>query len=201
MMGTVLKTSGNKVNQHLQNPVRDYASFAGKSKLTKETKSQFSKEDIKTVVNNHAQYITDFNLIYENPEEILLYQIGTLHTTPVTNSHNISQEENYLGDKSIQQINFFKTPIRVNNDVHFIKKSMQYFNNKEVKTKVETNDMYKLLFDQVLEELKRNNIKYKIASTQEEMQYTGLNILGKLKSIQENPGLFDNLLSIKNDKE
>jgi hypothetical protein len=130
MFNTVFKTSSRIVNQNLQNTTntRAYAGFAGKSKLG--TKF-LNKEE--TVINSHQQYITDFSIIYENPKDIQLYQIGTLFTNPNKNSYNVSNEKNYKFEDKTQQIKFFDKVIPVNANVHIVKNSMKYFDNSEIK--------------------------------------------------------------------
>ena len=197
MMSGIFKTSSRMINQNLQNitNTRAYAGFAGKSKLG--TKF-INKEE--TVINSHQQYITDFSIIYENPNDIQLYQIGTLFTNPNKNSYNVSNEKNYKFEDKTQQIKFFDKVIPVNANVHIVKNSMKYFDNSEIKQNVENNDTYKKLFNQVLEELKAKGIKYKIAETSEDFQQTGFNILKNLNPTLEKNSLLETL-HLKNDSE
>ena len=51
---------------------------------------------------------------------------------------------------------------------------------------LESSEPYKILFNQVLEELNATKIKFKIAISEEEKTMTGLNVLLNSENIQEN---------------
>src|ERR1700743_481747 len=59
---------------------RPYAAGAGKFRVTQDDKKEYTKEEMNNI-NIHAQYITDFNLIYEKDGEERLFAIAFLHTS------------------------------------------------------------------------------------------------------------------------
>ena len=183
----------------LVNTKRIYASVSGKSRL--DDRNIFDKKTAKELINNHAQLCTDFNIIYSNLDDIRVYSLGTLITKPVLGkSFTISKSKNYLQEKKTQEIIFFKKPLLVKNNLHVIKKSKEYFENNTIRDVLESTKDYKMLFDQVIEELNSKNIKYKLAVTEEEKTLTGLNILLKSFDFQEKDNYMQTLLIKKNDE-
>lgn len=156
---------------------REYAAIAGKSKIPKEHNT-FDKSTWRNLMANHIQLITDFNLIYENPKDIRLYQIGTLITRPNKTSYNISQTENFMGKSSSQDLDLLSKPILVTNTIFKVEGSDYYFNQSEIKARIEENSQYKEMFNNVLAELKEKNIGVKVANKLEE-KLTGYHILAK----------------------
>lgn len=155
-----------------------YASLAGRSTIPKE-QNIFTKEELKHLINNHIQLITDFNLIYEDPTQIKLYQIGTLFTKPIKGSYNVSKVKNYTLEEKPQELKFFKNVIPVKYDLHVIAKSKEYFQHKETRKIIEETIEYKEMFNKVLKKFKLKNIKVRPALNEEEMISTGLEILTK----------------------
>ena len=203
MFNRLYKTSTRLYNQNMTNEMireRSFAAIAGKSKFPKTFLEQQTKKDIQTEINPHAQYITDFNLIYENPKDIQLFSIGSLHTNPVPNSHKISEEQNYKQENKTQQIKFFKTPVKIIADIQIVKDSKKYFDDVTIKETIENTIVYKALFNDVLKELQAKAIKVKIAETSEELKQTGFHVLVDLNPLQDRNTLFETL-SIKNVKD
>ena len=160
---------------------RQYASFCGKSKIPKEY-DNFDKDTKQNLIANHFQLITDFNLIYENPEDIRLYQIGTLFTNPRKTSYTLSKIENYKAENKPQEIQFLHKPIPVIGTAFKANDSEVYFNKAEIKNKIEDHTAYKKLFDVVMKELKESNITVREALSHEE-QFTGYHILLNQKNV------------------
>ena len=198
MFNNVLKTSNRMINQNLQKVTdnRTFASIAGKYK-----QKEFVENNafIKKVYNNHAQYITDFNLIYEDPKDIRLYSIASLHTQPVKESHTISTNQNYKFEAKPQEIQFHKSPTWVKNDLHIVKDSQQYFDNPDIKKNVEKFAEYKYLYDQVIKELNEKSIKYRVAQSPEDHTQTGFNVFVNTYKLSSTNKLLDKLTLPSND--
>jgi len=158
--------------------IRPYASRAGKTKMTKEDIKEYSKEEVNNI-NIHAQFVTDFNLIYEKEGEERLFVTAFLHTNKTKDSFQISNNQNYSFENKSQNITFLKKPIEVTNDIHVFKKSEEYFNKPETKKDIEDMPQYIKMKDKVIAELKELEIAVREARTPEEMDLTALNRLKK----------------------
>src|ERR1700761_1705967 len=158
--------------------IRPYASRAGKTKMTKEDIKEYSKEEVNNI-NIHAQFVTDFNLIYEKEGEERLFATAFLHTNKTKDSFQISNNQNYSFENKSQNITFLKKPIEVTNDIHVFKKSEEYFNKPETKKDIEDMPQYIKMKDKVIAELKELEIAVREAKTEEEMDLTALNRLKK----------------------
>lgn len=145
------------------------------------------------MINYHAQYITDFNIIYENPEDIKLYSIATLHTSPVKKSYTISSNENYKFENKPQQIQFHKQHVQIKDKLHIIKNSKKYFEDSNVKENIEKLPEYKEMFDNVIGELKSQAIKFRIAQNTADFSITGFNIFLKKNPVIPKNDLLETL--------
>ena len=154
-----------------------YASAGGKSKIPDEYNSIFSDKEKKYKINNHVQYITDFNIIYSNPQQIRLYQIANLYTKCTQKSYEISEKQNYRLEMASQNIEFFTVPIRIKAKAYLVHNSNKYFEQKAIQKSIEDKKEYQILYNKVLEELKKDNISFRIAETEEHLQLTGLKFL------------------------
>ena len=161
---------------------RPYAQYAIKFKFDKETMKEFSKEEMNNL-NIHAQYVTDFNLIYEKEGEERVYVTAFLHTNKTKESFQISSDQNYSFENKPQNITFLKKPIEVTNDIHIFKKSNEFLDKPENKAIIESNDQHILLFQKVLDELNGLNITTRKAETPEEMDLTALNVLKRMHGL------------------
>lgn len=183
----------------LDNKERHYACFAGKGKSTSNQTKIFSSVEQKELVNAHAQLVTDFNLIYDNPKEIRLYAIGTMITKPIGGSTELSPGQNYKFENKSQQVKFFNKPIEIQDKVYIIKKSRNYFDEPSIKKKLESADEYKVLFSHVLKELKVSQIKVRLAKDNDDILKTGYNVLLNTENIDNKNNFLDIL--ILNKKE
>ena len=157
---------------------RPYAAGAGKFRVAQDDKKEYTKEEMNNI-NIHAQYITDFNLIYEKDGEERLFAIAFLHTSKTKESHQISDHTNYSFKTGTQNITFLKKAIDVPYEFHVFNKSEEYFKKPDVKKFIEGLDEHKLHFKEVLKELQDLNISVREAKTPEEMDMTALNRLKK----------------------
>lgn len=82
--------------------------------------------------NGHVQLITDFNLIYENPNNTKLYQIGTLFTKPTSTFFTLLQTENYNTENKTQRWGVFEEAILVENKLYFVKSSRVYLDKPSI---------------------------------------------------------------------
>src|ERR1700761_1169603 len=176
MIKILRKHFDNKLSSLTQ--TRPYAATAGKFEITKTELEDYTKQE-KTIFNIHAQYITDFNLIYEKEGEERLFATAFLHTNKTKDSFQISNSQNYSFENKPQNITFLNKPIEVTNDIHVFKKSEEYFNKPETKKDIEDMPQYIKMKDKVIAELKELEIAVREARTPEEMDLTALNRLKK----------------------
>ena len=195
MMSGIFKTSNRMINQNLQNitNTRTYAASAGKFKFSKEQTNDFSKQIKKDLINNHSQFITDFNIIYENPDNINLYAIASLHTKSTITSHKISSSQNYNFENKPQEIQFHEKSAVVTGNLHLVKNSKKYFDNTEIKKNIENTQEYKKLFDNVIQELQAKGIKYRVAENDQDNSLTGFNVLLKRNILSNTNELLETL--------
>ena len=195
MLTTIKKTANKFVT--LSCPQRGYAAVAGKYKYIPPNNYEFDKH----LINQHAQYITDFNIIYENPKDIQLFSIGTLHTTPEKNSSTISYTQNYRFQNKPQQIQYHQKPLHITDKLNIIKNSKKYFDDIKVKENIEKVPQYKAMFTNVMEELKAKGIKFRIAQNREDFSLTGFNVFLKMHLVIPKNDLLETLdISQNNDK-
>jgi hypothetical protein len=183
-----------------EDKVRNYAGVAGKTKFSTDQSIEFSTKIKRSLINNHAQLITDFDLIYENPDNIRVYAIGTLHTKPHNYSVEISKVQNYSLENKTQQIRFFTKPKQIKNDIYLLEKSKRYFSDINIKSRIESSQEYKELFGIVLKELSDLNIKVRSITKEDNIESTGLNVLLNCIKTKEN-NIMALLCFNKKDKE
>lgn len=128
-------------------------------------------------IKKNGQFSTDFNIIYDNSAQIEIYLIGSLMTNSTLGSYQLSKDLNYCLEKKSQHLKFFPKPILVKNDIHIIKKSNIYFQNKNIRNEIEQTLEYKNMFNQVVQQLNQRNIKFRVAESEEDFKLTGYNVL------------------------
>jgi hypothetical protein len=175
-----------------------YAAVVAKSKIEEQDKDP-NKMIQKKLHNIHAQLITDFNVIYDNPKQIRLFQIATLHTKSSCKSHNLSDAKNYREQEAPQKITFFPKPLLIKDKLHFVKNSDNYFNKKDIKNVLESNEEYKKLFNKVLDELKSKQIGHRIATIEKDYLLTGFNILVSSQNNNYDKNTYMQILNINHE--
>jgi len=164
------------VKDIIQSSIRNYASFSGKGHIPKEYDT-FDKHTKKTLLNNHYQLITDFGIVYKDPKEIQVYQIGTLFTKPTKESLTLSTTLNYRLQPSTQQITFVVKPIPITTETFMIyRQSESFFKIPEVERILHESPHYIVLGEQVKKYLDSQDIGYYLA-TDKDQHLTGLNVL------------------------